>query len=231
MAASGPGSVYAQDGEQVTVTINSTPMAATITGGAGGFSIDFPTATIPASATAYTITFYYPGDSSLNEAGNTATALTVMMQATATVTLPDYLGSAVVVDFVAKPASGTSTAWEATLAASGGVAEGKVAVPAGTTVLSVKPRFYLRQNIPITISDNTITLDLGSYLGGDIDGNNQVDGTDYAWLRYWWGTTPDEWHAIAADDLYPDLNGDGVIDSKDYDILKLGWYQKGADLP
>jgi len=154
-----------------------------------------------------------------------------MMQAAIVITLDGYLGSTVVVDFVAKPASGSSTEWQATLAASGGVAGGAMAVPAGTTVLSVKPRFYLRQNIPITGGGNTIIVDLGSYLGGDIDGNNQVDGTDYAWLRYWWGTTAGEWHAIAGDDLFPDLNGDGVIDPKDYDVLKGGWYHQGAALP
>ena len=65
----------AQDNEQVTVTINGTPETATISGGAGGFSIDFPTAAIPASATPYTINYYYPGDAALNAAGNTATGL------------------------------------------------------------------------------------------------------------------------------------------------------------
>ena len=137
----------------------------------------------------------------------------------------------VTINGVAKLASGPSTEWQATLTASAGGVSGTVAIPAGATMPSVKPRFYLRQNIPITGSGKTIIVDLGSCKGGDIDGNNQVDGTDYAWLRYWRGTTADEWHAIAGDDLFPDLNGDGVIDSKGYDVLKEGWYQQGAALP
>ena len=112
----------------------------------------------------------------------------------------------------------------------GGGASGTVAIPAGTTVLSVKPRFYLRQNIPITGGGDTITVDLGSYIGGDIDGNNQVDGTDYAWLRFGWGGSPGTGRRLPGI-AYPDLNGDRVIDTKDYEVLKLGWYQRGAALP
>ena len=78
------------------------------------------------------------------------------------------------------------------------------------------------------------------FMGGDVDGDNQVDGTDYAWLRYWWGTTysaglrpsgttPYDINGdgkIDAND-FPDLNGDGMIDALDYLILKDGWYQQG----
>ena len=76
VSATGP--VYPADGETVTVTINGTPQDATISGGAGGFSVVFSTATIPYSATAYTITYAYEGNGFLQAAtDDTSTALTV----------------------------------------------------------------------------------------------------------------------------------------------------------
>ena len=421
---SAPGSVYPANGETVSVTINGSSQNATISGGAGGFSINFPTATIPYAAGAYTITYAYAGDGNLNAAANntstvltvnkaalsitanaqsktygqtvtfgsgstlftssglqngetigsvtlvcsggagtaavsgspytitpsaatggtfnsanytityntgnltvnkatltitadsdtkmygdtktygvgstaftstglqngetigsvTITAsggtgatdpvgsytltpsaatggnfsaanynigydngtLTVMTMASGTITLPGYLGpTEVVVDFVAKNGSTVLGQAQMTLPASGAPnVSYAIGVPAGTTSLNVKPRFYLRKNTDVagSITGNEVTLNLGPFTGGDVDGNNQVDGTDYAWLRYWWGYTLEAWTgAVAGTGLtydingdgkidandFPDLNGDGVIDSKDYDILKDGWYQAG----
>ena len=66
------------NGETVSVTINGTTEPATI-GNNGAFSVVFPTATIPALGTAYTITYAYAGDANLNAVSpnNTSTALTV----------------------------------------------------------------------------------------------------------------------------------------------------------
>ena len=83
---SAPNSIYPANGETVTVTINGVPENATISGGVGGFSVVFPTATIPVSGTAYTITYAYAGDGNLNAAANnTSTTLTVN-KATPTIT-------------------------------------------------------------------------------------------------------------------------------------------------
>lgn len=72
------GSGHPADGETVNVTINGTTEPAMIAGGAGGFSVSFPTATIPPSPTAYTITYAYSGDANLNAAANdTSTTLSV----------------------------------------------------------------------------------------------------------------------------------------------------------
>ena len=72
------GSGYPADGETVSVTINGNTQSATISGGTGGFSVSFPTATIPPSSSAYTITYAYAGDANLNAAtSDTSTALTV----------------------------------------------------------------------------------------------------------------------------------------------------------
>lgn len=70
--------LYPANGETVSVTINGSTQPATISGGAGVFSVVFPTATIPASATPYTITYHYAGNSYLGAAAdNTGTTLTV----------------------------------------------------------------------------------------------------------------------------------------------------------
>ncbi|MEI6436153.1 MAG: hypothetical protein WCP32_15055, partial [Bacteroidota bacterium] len=92
-AVSASGPVYPEDGETVGVTINGNTQNATISGGAGGFSINFNSAAIPASGTPYTITYSYSGNVNLKAAANnTSTALTVnsvtaiASQATATQT-------------------------------------------------------------------------------------------------------------------------------------------------
>src|SRR5205823_911415 len=54
---SGAGPTYPADGDTVSVTINGNTQNTVTTGGNGTFSIVFPTATIPASGTAYTITY------------------------------------------------------------------------------------------------------------------------------------------------------------------------------
>jgi len=74
---SAPGPVYPASGETVSVTINGSTHNAIISGGAGGFSISFPTSSIPYSATAYAITYAYAGNASLNAAANNASTLTV----------------------------------------------------------------------------------------------------------------------------------------------------------
>ena len=122
-----------------------------------------------------------------------------------------------------------------------------IGVPPGTKTVSLKPRFYLRSCSPLVHPPqraNTGTLNISGalFLGGDADGNNEVDGTDYAWLRYWWGKDLAEWTAAVGTDVtdydmnsdgmldandFPDLNGDGVINAADYEILKNGWYQAG----
>jgi len=75
VSAAGP--IYPAAGETVRVTINGVTSNATVTGSAGAFAVGFPTATIPAAATPYTITYAYAGNGELTAAENTATTLTV----------------------------------------------------------------------------------------------------------------------------------------------------------
>ncbi|PYL38621.1 MAG: hypothetical protein DMF34_06295 [Verrucomicrobia bacterium] len=70
-----------------TVTVSTASATTTgFTGNVGNFSATIDTHLIPASATPYTITYSYAGDSNFNSATNTSTTLTVN-KAAATVTL------------------------------------------------------------------------------------------------------------------------------------------------
>jgi YVTN family beta-propeller protein len=70
------GPLYPASGETVSVTINGSAQPATI-GANGVFTVAFPSSTIPASPTPYTITYSYAGDANLTSATNTSTTLTV----------------------------------------------------------------------------------------------------------------------------------------------------------
>ena len=72
------GGVYPASGEAVTVTINGNTQTTTINDSTGDFSFSYIPSTIPASATAYTITYSFAGDANLNAApADTSTTLTV----------------------------------------------------------------------------------------------------------------------------------------------------------
>ncbi|HEU0038700.1 MAG TPA: dockerin type I domain-containing protein, partial [Verrucomicrobiae bacterium] len=111
-----------------------------------------------------------------------------------------------------------------------------VGVPSGTKTISLKPRFYLRMKFAVSITGNQATLNMSgaTFLGGDVNGDNQVEGTDYAWLQALWGRTSNPTYDINGDGVinaadFPDLNGDGSIDDPDYDILADGWYNAGDE--
>ena len=71
------GAVFAADGDVASVTINGATYYAPISGGAGAFSIAFPTASLPEAV--YPITYSYVGDGTtlFAAADETSTSLTV----------------------------------------------------------------------------------------------------------------------------------------------------------
>ena len=71
----GNGTQFAPSGETVSITINGSTRRLTV-GSKGTFSLQFPTANIPASTTPYPITYSYAGDSLLSSATNSSTTLT-----------------------------------------------------------------------------------------------------------------------------------------------------------
>ena len=222
-----------QNGETIgTVTI-------TASGGTAGIDLVGPYTLTPSlaaggsfTAANYSIT-YNPG---------TLQVLTALSGTSESAGLPGFTAGTIPVTVVASDSShnplGTNVV-EVTTSNSGESFTFTIGVPVGTAYISLKPRFYLRKLLPLTTpvtTENTVTLPMTGvfFVGGDADGNNQVDGTDYAWIRTFWGQTTgshDQYDIngdtkINADD-FPDLNGDGVIDVHDYDILKNGWYQAG----
>jgi len=115
----GSGSLHPPTTESVSVTIDGITTTAPI-GVGGAFSVPaFSTSTIPASATPYTITYSYAGDSDFTPATNTSTSLTVN-KATAT--------------FSAVAASQSITAGAASIPLSGSISSGSLHPPAGETV-------------------------------------------------------------------------------------------------
>jgi len=75
ISAAGP--IYPAKGEPVSVTIDGNAQSTTIDDATGDFSFSYSPHIIPASGTAYTITYAYAGDASLHPATNTSTTLTV----------------------------------------------------------------------------------------------------------------------------------------------------------
>ena len=70
------GAQFPPNTENVSITINGSTVPAAI-GTGGTFSVSFPTAAIPASATPYPITYSYAGDTNFTSASDSSTTLTV----------------------------------------------------------------------------------------------------------------------------------------------------------
>src|SRR5208282_3270888 len=115
----GNGTLFPASGETVSITINGVTLPATI-GSNGVFTLAFPTASIPASAAPYPITYSYAGDSTFSSAMDSSTtltvnpapatfALTVSLIGTGNGTVSDTLGAISCVD-TAGVISGTCSA-------------------------------------------------------------------------------------------------------------------------
>jgi autotransporter-associated beta strand protein len=75
---SGAGPSYPAQGEPITVIINGNAQSTTINDATGDFSFSYNSSTIPASATAYAITYFYPGNgTTMSAAADSSTTLTV----------------------------------------------------------------------------------------------------------------------------------------------------------
>jgi hypothetical protein len=74
---SAPGPLAPAIGETITVTIDGNAQTTTISDTNGDFSLSYGSSNLPASGTAYTITYSYTNDASFNSASDISTALTV----------------------------------------------------------------------------------------------------------------------------------------------------------
>jgi len=68
---------YPASGETITVTLNGSATNTTVSDSTGDFSINYNCATLPATTTAYTVTYSYAGDGALYGVTNSGTTLTV----------------------------------------------------------------------------------------------------------------------------------------------------------
>lgn len=70
--------VYPAVGTVITVTINGTPQTTTLSDSTGDFSIHYNTASLPASATPYTVAYSSPAGGGFNAATDSSTTLTIV---------------------------------------------------------------------------------------------------------------------------------------------------------
>ena len=122
--------------ETVSITINGATMSTPILAN-GNFKATFPTATIPASATPYTITYNYAGDTTLGSATDSSTTLTVN-KANQTITLAGAPASAAFGSTFTITATATS-GLPVTVVATGGctISGNTVKMTSGTTTCTL----------------------------------------------------------------------------------------------
>ena len=130
-----------------------------------------------------------------------------------TVTLPNFSGATRSVHFVATGGA-TAQHWTLSLPFSAGAASFTLPdVPAGTTHLSAKTDWHLRQRLS-TINTPTINFALS---GGDLNSDNVINWPDYGILaQFYMSTNP-----------VADITGDGVVNFTDYSILAANYYTAG----
>jgi len=141
---------YPASGETITVTINGNAQTTTVNDSTGDFWIKYNPSSLPASSTAYAITYSYAGDGALNPATNTSSTLTVNKTSTSVVVRssenPSLYGESV--NFTATlplDATGvtifrTNGVWFDTEALSDGLAVSMATslLPSGTNTLSAE---------------------------------------------------------------------------------------------
>ncbi len=193
-STTGVTTVYPANGETVNVTINAVTQPATISGGVGGFSVSFPTATILPSPSAYTITYAYAGNASLNAAAdNTSTALTVTGVKVPNLTYTNAPGisrqiALAEIAAVGLVSSQVSPSYTITLPSAVSAQGGSVITnAAGNIILYTPSGSPSTDSFSYTVSDGsasataTVTINFASVAGPQIDpaliGN---DGADHA---------------------------------------------------
>ncbi len=114
--------IFPAPGETVAVTINGNTQLTTTSDASGDFSIVYNTLGLPASGSAYPITYSYAGDVSLNPAMDSSTAVTVNQ-------LPVVLAGT-------RPYDGTTNAAASILTVTNAVGTDVVNVASGTATLA-----------------------------------------------------------------------------------------------
>jgi hypothetical protein len=192
------GAVYPADGETVGVTINGVTQNAIISGGVGGFSINFPTATIPFSSTPYTITYAYAGDANLAAANNASTTLTITGITVPNLTYTNAPGIARIIPVSEIVSAGVvSSQTNPTYHVTAGAAQngGVVITNAGGTLIKYTNSTafaFPSDSFSYTLTDGlssgtgTITINFTSVAGPTLnpDGTSGTDGNGHPQLSF-----------------------------------------------
>lgn len=127
------------------------------------------------------------------------------------------------VTFTATGAAGNVLAsWTVPVAFSGGLGGAELdRVPDGTAFLSAKMAWNLRVRQPVALGAdgrgvNSFT-DANRLRGGDLNGDNRVNLSDYNILRGTFSTVLGQ----------ADITGDGMVNLSDYNILRANWFTLG----
>jgi hypothetical protein len=200
----------------VTVAVAGVTTGA-VSGSAGSYSC---TATVDAATTngAHQITITVT-----DMAGNVLTLTDWIFvdknQATGQVELEGVGACSRAVTFVAT--GGTIKTWTQTLNFVGGIASYTLTnVPGGTTGLSAKTAWSLRNKLAVTMVDGQASANFTGaekLLGGDLNGTNTINILDYSVLKANYFTA----NPVA------DINGNGVVNLIDYNILKANFFKAG----
>lgn len=162
-----------------------------------------------------------------DRAGNTASDTDNYLvlnknQITGQLELESFVGASRDVTFAAT--GGTTKTWTLTLSFSGGVASYVLTdVPAGTTGLSAKTAWSLRNKLPCGPDGNGQAVinftGAEKLLGGDLNGTNSINVLDYSILKSKW----------FSHDPVADIDGANGVGLLDYGIMQSNWFKVGDE--
>jgi hypothetical protein len=202
------------------VTVTDAASVATVLTASGSGPWTYTYSITPATANGIATISATVQDIHGNTATDTDTFTINKNQVAGQVELQGFVGSSRAVTFVAT--GGTVKTWTQTLSFVGTTASYTLTdVPAGTTGVSAKTAWSLRNKLAVTLdSDGQAAAGFTGgemLLGGDLNGSNSINVLDYSVLKTRWFTS----------DPVADINGSGRVDLTDYSIQKANWFLVG----
>lgn len=96
-------------------------------------------------------------------------------------------------------------------------------VAAGTYTIGIKGSVWLRKSVGADTTAGDTIVPSVTLLTGDLNNDNQVNGTDLSLMRHAYGSVPSKtnWSAAA------DLNGDGQVSMLDLSLLRANYGRNG----
>jgi len=191
-------------------SVATTPASVTVPSGASSATFTVSTSILLTAPGSSVISASYNGSSA------TQTLSVTVPTISGTITFSQYLGTppaSVVFNFRQVGASSPFMSVTVPVAADGSF---KIQnVPTQSYQVYIQPGSWLRRTLSLNLTSSDVTNADYVLLNGDINGDNRIDNTDRRLITIADGAKPGDpnWNPRA------DLNGDGVIDYKDFDIL------------